>query len=145
MFGKAYKLIEEDPAQSIALANSALESIIKHILENPKVTIKYDPKDTLRKLTETILKEFNFFPSKELQGNIKCIGSSLLTISSEIEILRSDKTSAHGKGKQDYVIDDGLYSVFVLNAITTVGLFMISFFNKKYGTQEEIRDVDIPF
>lgn len=152
IFVKSYKLIDEDPAQSIALANSALESIIKHILEDPRITIKYNRNDTLSKLTESILKEFEFYPSKELQNNIKCIGSSLLTIANEIEILRSDKTPAHGKGKKDYTIDDNLYSVFVLNSIMTVGMFLISYFNKKYGTpplSPTLADIvisdDIPF
>jgi hypothetical protein len=47
MFDKAYKLVPEDPAQSIGLANSALESVIKHILEN----LKYDKNEILYKLT----------------------------------------------------------------------------------------------
>lgn len=148
MFDKAYKLVLEDPAQAIGLANSALESIVKHILENPKVAIKYNKTDTLYKLTETILKEFNFFPSKELHKNIKNIGSSLLCLAKEIEELRSDKTFAHGKAKNDYVIDNSLYSTFILNTIMTTGLFIISFFEAKYKLEYEPKeqiDDEVPF
>ncbi|MCL1971483.1 MAG: abortive infection family protein [Endomicrobia bacterium] len=148
MFDKAYKLVLEDPAQAIGLANSALESIVKHILEDPQVTIKYDKNDTLYKLTGAILKKFKFFPSEELHKNIKNIGSSLLRIASEIEELRSDKTFAHGKGKNDYIVDSSLYSAFILNSIITVGLFIISYYESKYNNQKQEQEEDledIPF
>lgn len=144
MFSKAYNSAYDDPADSIALANSTLETIIKHILEDPRTSIKYNERQTLYQLAETILKEFKFFPSKELQKNIKAIGSSLLCISSEIEDLRSDKTFSHGKGKTDYVVDNSLYSIFVINTITTVGLFIISYFEAKYGDLKP-KETDIPF
>ena len=145
-FNKAYSLVYTDPSQSIALANSTLESIIKHILESGNFpNIKYDKKDTLYKLTSKILKAFKFFPSAELQKNIRNIGSSLLTVADEIEELRSDKTFAHGKGKQDYIIDNKLYSVFVVNCVITVGMFLLSFFEEKYPTtgagDTEVEDV----
>lgn len=147
MFGKAYNLVIEDPAQAISLANSTLETIIKHILQDPRSQIRYDKKDTLYKLTETILKEFKFFPTSELQDNIKKIGSSLLCISHEIENLRSDKTFSHGKQKGDYVINDSIFSMFIINSVATVGLFIISYFEEQYGKlkQEPEIDEELPF
>lgn len=140
MINKAYKTVNEEPAQSIILANSALESIIKYILEDERIAIEYNH-DTLSDLTKKALKVFNFYPSSQLQKNIKTIGSSLLCISQEIENIRSDKTFAHGKGKDDYIIDSNIYSFFVLNSVTTIGMFLISFYNAKYPpiyTHEEI-------
>ena len=52
----AFKKVNEDPSHSIALANSALETIIKRILEDINPT--YNRKDTLYKLAQIILKEF---------------------------------------------------------------------------------------
>ena len=149
MFDKAYNLAIDDPAQAIGLANSTLETIIKYILQDSRSQIKYNKKDTLYKLTETILKEFKFFPTPELQDNIKKIGSSLLCISHEIENLRSDKTFSHGKENGDYVINDSLFSIFIINSITTVGLFIISYFEEQYGKLKQETEVemdeDIPF
>ena len=147
-FNKAYSLIYEDPSQAIALANSTLESIIKHILESGKLpTVKYNKHDTLYELTNTILKEFQFASSTGLQTNIRNIGSSLLKVAKNIEELRSDKTFAHGKGKQDYIIDNKLYSVFVVNCVITVGMFLLSFFEEKYPTTgaEDTEVEDVPF
>lgn len=149
MFNKAYRSVQDDPEQAVGLANSTLETIIKHILQDPRSNISYKKNDSLYKLTENILKEFKFFPTPDLQINIRNIGSSLLCISKEIENLRSDKTFFHGKEKGDYVVDNGLYAMFIVNTISTVGLFIISYFEEKYGSlksEEKIEeDNDIPF
>ena len=139
-FEKAYKLVYEDPAQSIALANSTLESIIKHILESGKIpNVTYNKRDTLKELAQKILKGFGFFPTSTLPKNIRNIGSSLLKLTNEIEELRSDATFTHGKGKSDYIIDNSLYSVFIINSIITVGLFLLAFFEQKYLGQHDIQ------
>lgn len=149
MFDKAYNLMQDDPAQAIGLANSTLETIVKHILQDPRTQITPNKNDTLYKLVETLLKEFRFFPTSDLQKNIRNIGSSLLCVCEEIEALRSDKTFVHGKEKGDYVIDNALYSAFVINAVSTVGLFIISYFEEKYGSlvpENELNvDDDCPF
>lgn len=144
-FMKAYKLVYEDPEQAISLANSALETIIKHILADKRIKVEYNPKDTLGKLAEAILKEFGYFPTKNIQNNVKNIGSSLLCIANEIEKMRSEETFAHGKGKTDYVVDDNLYSVYIVNSVITVGMFLISFYDKKYPPIMSKPDDDIPF
>lgn len=144
-FMKAYKLVYEEPEQAISLANSALETIIKHILVDKRIKIEYNSKDTLGKLTEAILKEFGYFPTKNMQTNVKNIGSSLLCIANEIEKMRSEETFAHGKGKTDYVVDDNLYSVYIVNSVITVGMFLISFYDKKYPQIPQSLDEDIPF
>jgi hypothetical protein len=40
--------------------------------------------------------------------------------------------TSHGKTSADYIIDDDLYAKFILNAVTTVGLFLLNFYEKKY-------------
>ena len=59
-FEKAFKCIETDPDTAVGLVNSALESIIKEILKDNRVSIAWKENDTLYTLTQKILKEFKF-------------------------------------------------------------------------------------
>lgn len=153
-FEKAFKEIEEHPDVAIGLANSALESIIKEIMKNDSIKNKVNSSDTLYKLAQAILKEFAMHPSKEIPQEIKTIGSSLLAVNQGIEKIRSEKTKFHGKHDDDYLVADPLYAYFVINSVTTVGLFLMSFYKKKFGdlvddasqmTIPEIDPDDIPF
>jgi len=75
-FTKAYKQIETDPSLAVGLANSALESIIKEILKDERLSSKINGGETLYKLTLIILKEFNL-TNDQHPIEIKTIGSSL--------------------------------------------------------------------
>lgn len=131
-FQKALKQVEEEPSLAIGLANSTLESIIKEIIQSEIITIKYDKKKTLYALTQDILKEFSLFPNNEMPEEIRNIGSSLIQICISIENLRSNKTHFHGKVAEDYIVTDKLYAYFVINSVTTVGLFLKGYYEKKY-------------
>jgi len=131
-FESAFKQIETSPDQAISLANSTLEGIIKQILNDNRIETKLDSNQTLNKLTESILKEFELYPNSDLPKEIKTIGSSLLNINKNIEKLRSEKTNSHGKLEEHYIIDNSLYAYFIVNSIATVGLFMDSFYKEKY-------------
>lgn len=131
-FEKALKQIEDNPDLAVWLANSTLESIIKHILSDENLSKKLDKSKTLYDLTGDILSEFKMYPLKEAQKEIKVIWSSLLNASKHIEELRSNKTMSHWKMEEDYVINDSLYAYFIVNSISTIGIFLISFYNKKY-------------
>ncbi|MGL4956020.1 MAG: abortive infection family protein [Bacteroidales bacterium] len=145
IFTKAYKQIETDPSIAIGLANSALESIIKEILKDDRISKKVNKNETLYKLTIQILKEFDI-TNKEHPKEIKTISSSLLAINQAIEKLRSDKTNFHGKTAEDYLIKDSLYTHFVVNAVTTVGLFLNSYYHKIYPkTQQTEEKEDLSF
>lgn len=150
-FQKALKQTEEDPDLAVGSANSTLESIIKHILENDNIKTKFNSKDTLYDLTQSILKEFSLFPDKKVPIEIRNIGSGLLNISQNIEKLRSEKTTFHGKTKKDYIIEDPLYAYYIVNAVSTIGLFLLSFYEKKYNNvdiykkniEEQKSEIDI--
>ena len=146
-FEKAYQNLEKDPSLSIGLANSALESIIKEILNDKRVIIDYNNKETLRKLTETICKAFRKDVDNECPSEIKPIVSSLITLSQAIEDLRSDKTILHGKTDDSSIVTDSIYSKLIVNAVTTVGLFFLDFYKSKYPAIKTISsDVDeLPF
>lgn len=134
-FNKAYKQIETDPSLAIGLANSALESIIKEILKDDRISSKTTGGETLYKLTSIILKEFNL-TSDEHPKEIKTIGNSLLAINQSIEKLRSEKTNFHGKTVDDYLIKDTVYTYFIINTVATVGLFLNSYYKTKFPKPE---------
>ncbi len=144
-FTKAFKQIETDPSLAVGLANSALESIIKEILKDDRISSKITGNETLYKLASIILKEFNF-TSEEHPKEIKTIGNSLLTISQTIENLRSEKTNFHGKTEDDYLINDSIYTYLVVNSVTTVGLFLNSYYKNKFPKPKiEFNADDLPF
>ena len=144
-FESAYKKIETEPEIAIGLANSALESIIKEILKDTRITTQWKDNDTLYSLTKSLLKEFKMLPTSDMPEEIKTIGSSLAAIAQGIEKLRSDKTLFHGKTDGDYVISDSMYVYFIINSICTVGMFLRSFYKQNYPKQEYISINDLPF
>ncbi len=146
-FVRAYKQIETDPSTVIGLANSALESIIKEILKDERISSNIKGSETLYKLTGIILKEFNLV-NKDNPKEIKTIGSSLLAINQAVETLRSDKTYFHGKTDDDYLINDSLYTYFIVNTVTTVELFLNSFYKNKFPAPVIVKEDDndeLPF
>jgi len=147
-FENAIKKVAEEPATSVCCANSALESIVKHICREDSIT-ECNPNDTLYDLVQHILKEFKYYPSRDMEQEIRNIGSGLLTVAQNIEAMRSKHAdTSHGKTSDDYIIDDELYAKFVLNAVTTVGLFLLNFYEKKYLPNQANQSSDcddIPF
>lgn len=145
-FIKAFKQIEVDPSLAIGLANSALESIIKEILKDTRINNKVKGTETLYKLTAIILKEFAIIDDNH-PIELKTIGSALLSINQSIEKLRSEKTNFHGKTSDDYLINDSVFTYFVINSVATVGLFLNSYFKTKFPKQIVINEEtdDLPF
>ena len=131
-FEKALKQIEIHPDIAIGLANSALESIIKEILKDERMSSKIKGNETMYVLSTVILKEFRLLSDTNLPKEIKTIGNSLLTINQSIEKIRSEKTDFHGKTQEDYVIEDPLYTYFIVNSVTTIGLFLNSYYKLKF-------------
>lgn len=144
-FTKAYKQIEIDPSTAVGLANSALESIIKEIMKDDRIASKINGGETLYKLTKIILKEFNLTNDNH-PVELKTIGSSLIAINQSIEKLRSEKTNFHGKTKDDYLINDTIYTYFIINTVATIGLFLNSYYKTKFPKAAVIvtKD-DLPF
>jgi len=145
-FTKAFKQIETDPSIAVGLANSALESIIKEIINDERMSSKVTGNETLYKLTTLILKEFNI-SNDELPREFKTIGSSLLAITQAIEKLRSEKTDFHGKTTEEKLITEPIFAYFIVNCVSTLGLFFHSYYRTKYPKPEyEINnEFDLPF
>lgn len=147
-FEDACKEVYTKPSVAILMANSALELLIKEICKDESIK-SCDPKATLFKLTEHILKQFKFFPDNKLNTNIRNMGSGLLTATQAIEAIRSNNTEGHGT--LDEIISDPLYAVFVVNNVASIGLFLLNYYEKHYKpqqketTSESIFDEEIPF
>ena len=147
-FEKAFRNVETDPSLAIGLANSALESIIKEILKDSRINVTWSEKETLTKLVGNLCKAFGFQSNGKFPTEIKTLASSLKSAGQAIENLRSDKTEFHGKTDGDLMITDAVYAYFVVNATTTVGLFLLNFYKSNYPPivkSEVILDDEIPF
>ena len=136
-FEKAHEKIYSEPSMAIIMANSALERIIKKICSDHSID-GCNSKDTLYKLALHILKQFNFFPDKNLNTNIRNIGSGLLSASQAIENIRRNNTEAHGT--EDEIISDPLYAMLVVNTVATVGLFLLNYYEKHYQSEPDLED-----
>ena len=147
-FEKAFKNVEEDPSLAVGLANSALESIIKEILKDDRIDVVWNEKDTLSNLVKSICKAFKLTTDSEMPNEIKTISSSLLNACKAIDDLRSDKTIFHGKMDSNYVVAEPLYAYFIVNAVSTVGLFLLNFYKLRFPKTVEsvFEDInDLPF
>lgn len=148
-FEKALKEIYEHPDISIGLVNSALESILKELSKDERLKeLRSMTKATLYDLAQNLLKSFELFPSKDIPAEIRNIGSGLLTILKSIEDLRSTKTKLHGLGAEDYVVTDTILAQFVVNASTTLGMFILTYYKNRFPPAHKITDTsfdDLPF
>ena len=150
IFEKAYKLVYEDPSMAISLANSALESLIKEILDDERINAKYDKGHPLKKLINLICKAF-MENDEDMPQEIRTISSSLIGISGTIEDLRSTKTIAHGKSATDYIVSNPLYAELIIKSVASVGLFLQTYYKQNYPSLEqseeiyETYEVSLPF
>lgn len=135
-FDKAYRNVEKDPNLAIGLANSALESIIKEILKDKRLEVPYNDRDTLSKLIKNICKAFRLYTEDSLPKEVQRIAQSLIACSNAIEDLRSTKTEMHGKTQDDFIINDPICAFFIVNAVSTVGLFLLNYYKAKFPSMK---------
>ena len=143
-FEKAFNQVESDPSLAIGLANSALESVIKKILADDRIQIDYKEGDTLSKLINKICKAFNLHVDKNMPKEVRTIASSLISACETIETMRSKKTEFHGKADEDLVVTSPLYSYFSINAVSTVGSFLLNFYKANYPPYPETPSMPLP-
>ena len=105
------------------MASAALERIIRDLCADKNPCKK---SDTLYELLVHILKEYDYFPSRTLNADIRNIGSSMLKIAQAVESIRSNYTrDAHGSLEPKYMQDQPLYAKLMFNSITTISLFLL--------------------
>lgn len=138
IFESALKKVESEPDVAVGLANSALESVIKEILTDDRFSGCCNEKDTLSKQIENICKAFNIEPNNTIPKEIRDIASGLMKVSKSIEDIRSTKSSFHGKTNNDYIISESNMAYFIVNATTTVGLFLLSYYKENFPKQQDL-------
>lgn len=131
-FERAVKCVYSEPDQAVALASSTLEGIIKTILSYEEFDDAKMKNLSLTKLVTTLVKQFNLTDKASCPPEIITIASQLRGLGQSIDDLRSDKSSAHGKSHDEYVIDDPLWASFIVNSAATLGLFLWEYYDKKY-------------
>ena len=47
-------------------------------------------------------------------------------------LLRSDKTIFHGKTDDNNIVENPLYAYFIVNSVSAIGLFLLSFYKEQY-------------
>lgn len=134
-FELACKKVESESENAISLANSALESIIREILKDDRINEKPKGNTTLYALAQYCLKSIDIFPNEDLPQEIKTLGSGLLSACQAIEDIRSRKTFSHGRTDNETILDESIYSKYIVNAVTTIGLFLLELYRKKYHQQ----------
>ena len=135
-FTAATKKVYDEPDMAVVHASSALDDIIKAILDDPKIdSSKVLQNGSLSKQIKGLLDALGFKDDSESE-EIKKVASQLRGIVSTIDKIRSSKTRVHGKAGDDYIIDNPLWSVFIVNACATVGLLLWSYYKEKYPQLE---------
>lgn len=143
-FSNAMKQVNEDPSIAIGLCNSALESLIKTLMQAPKIQQKLSGKETLYQLSIQVVKEYKLIDVNQPK-EIKTIATSLLTICQAIEDLRSTKTAFHGKTDNETIITDTLYAQFIVNSVATLGLFLQGMSKSRGHFESMDEDKELPF
>lgn len=148
-FERATKNVYENPDQAVSLASSTLEGIIKTILADDSFKDKAEAvkNKPLTKIVSAIVKEFSFDDKTKCPPELITIAGQLRSIGATIDDLRSDKSTAHGKAHNEYVIDDPLWAAFIVNTSASLGLFLWEYFEKKYKPNvkpkpAQLEDVD---
>ena len=123
IFEEAYKKLMSEPDIAITMASAALEKIIRDICADTNPCARGD---TLYDLVSHILKEYEYFPSRQLNADIRNIGSGILKIAQSVENIRSNYTrDAHGSAEPKYMESQPLYANLLFNSITTIALFLL--------------------
>ena len=143
-FERAVKNVYENPDQAVSLAASTLEGAIKTILSDESFTMPKGKNPSLTKLVSTIVKEFGFDDKTKCPQELITIARQLRGLGQAIDDLRSDKSTAHGKKHDEYVVDEPLWAGFIVNTSATLGLFLWEYYEKKYKPAKQEETLNAP-
>lgn len=121
-FERALSSIDSDPEGAITSACSALESVLKSILDG--LGKAYPKNQSIQPLVSAALRELTLAPDQYSEAEIKRILGGLINIAAGIGVLRTKYGDAHGRGKQ-FVQLLPRHARLAINAASTVGLFLL--------------------
>lgn len=135
-FKRAVRNVYDQPDESVALAASTLEGVFKTIIQNLEPDNSMG-NASLTKLTSKVVKKLVNTCDPSTPQEIKTLASQLRALGKAIDDLRSDKSMAHGKGPDDYVVDDALWAETVVNCTATLGIFLWRLFERHQSQWDE--------
>lgn len=135
-FERAISLTYEKPDEAIVLASSALDGIIKTILNDEHFSEKkIEGNKSLTKQASAIIRIFKEDFSDSFPEEIKAIAGNLNGLASSIDNLRSRRTLAHGHSDNEEIVADSYFAMLAVNSVATLGLFLWSYYNENYPIQ----------
>ncbi|MBD5175604.1 MAG: abortive infection family protein, partial [Bacteroidales bacterium] len=77
-------------------------------------------------------KAYALLPNSENITEVRTLVSGLQKCATAMGEIRGDKTLLHGHKSGDIVISDPASAYFVVNAVTSIGLYLIQVYKKLY-------------
>lgn len=123
-WNKALSRRETDPAGAITAARTLLESVCKHLLEDPEGNATYGPHDDLPKLYRQASEMLNIAPSQHSEDAFKRILGSAASIVEGLGTLRNKIGDAHAGGRKP-VKAAPRHAALAVNMAGSMALFLI--------------------
>jgi hypothetical protein len=130
---KALKRKNEDPEGAITIARSLLESVIKTILDEEKVS--YNETDSLTALYKKVAKILNLAPENHSEEIFKQILGGMGAVVHGLASLRNRLGDAHGHGKKR-IRPKERHSELAVNLAGTMALFLFKSYQEKISKKE---------
>jgi len=118
---KAIERKESDPEGAITIARTLIESVLKHILDNLKIT--YKESADLPTLYKKVAKSLNLAPEQHQEEIFKQILGGLSSTINGLGSLRNKLGDAHGKSKSN-IKPQERHSELAVNLAGTMAIFL---------------------
>ncbi len=139
-FQRAVDTLASDPDQALGSACSLLESICKAILD--KMHLGYPKDQSIQPLVSTVAKAMNLSPEGHADPDLKAILGGLASASQGIGTIRTKSSSAHGKGRKNYRLEER-HARLAIGAATTIGIFLIETFQARFAITNAISELTL--
>jgi len=127
-FTRALDNINSHPRESISAACNILESIFKTYIEDENLTIPR--KQDLQNVWKIVRDDLNFDPSKVQDNDIQKILTGIISIVDGIGAYRTHASSAHGQGRNTYLLKP-YYARLAVHSAHTIALFVMETWDEK--------------
>lgn len=131
-WSKALSRREADPAGAITAARTLLETVCKHLLEDPDGNAAYGPNDDLPKLYRQASEMLNIAPSQHSEDAFKRILGGASSIVEGLGTLRNRVGDAHASGGRP-VKPAPRHAALAVNMAGSMALFLIETYNSRGG------------
>jgi hypothetical protein len=124
-WNKALARRDTDPAGAITAARTLLETVCKHLLEDPEGHAAYSPNDDLPKLYRMVSERLNIAPSQHSEDAFKRILGSAASVVEGLGTLRNKIGDAHASGGRKPVKVAPRHAALAVNLAGSMALFLI--------------------